>query len=216
MSLAPGSFSVHGHNRRRAPVISRRFEARFVGSFFDPGQTPSDRRPQVAVAGRSNVGKSSLLNQVLGVKRLAKVSSTPGKTRSLNYFLIDEKFYFVDLPGYGFAKVSKKMRDSWGQLIESYLTRSADLIGLVLLLDCRREPTPEDMMLLEWLSQRELPALVVVTKTDKLSKSKVSQKVGQVETEMGVHAIPFSIKTGVGKRELVSAVLDLVKQHRNR
>ena len=134
----------------------------------------------------------------------------------MNYFLIDEKFYFVDLPGYGFAKVSKKMRDSWGQLIESYLTKSGDLIGLVLLLDCRREPTPEDMMLLEWLSQRELPALVVVTKTDKLSKSKVNQKVGQVETEMGVHAIPFSTKTGVGKRELVSAVLDLVKEHRNR
>jgi GTP-binding protein len=197
-------------------ISSKKFEARFTGSFFALDQLPRDRRPQIAVAGRSNVGKSSLLNKVLGQKKLAKVSQTPGKTRSLNFFLINEQFYFVDLPGYGYAKVSREMRESWGKLIEAYLTRSPELIGMVLLLDCRREPTDEDVMILDWLAARELPALIVVTKTDKLSRGKVNQKVKQVEAEMGVPAIPFSIKTGLGKHELIGAVLDLVTDQEKR
>ncbi len=216
MECAVGNTTKYCHNQWRTTAITRKFENKFVGSFFEMKQLPTDRRPQIAVAGRSNVGKSSLLNQILGERKLVKVSSTPGKTRSLNFFMVDEKFYMVDLPGYGFAKVSKKMRASWGQLIEDYLTRSMDLIGLVLLLDCRREPTPEDLELLGWLAERELPVMVVVTKADKLSKSDVNQKVNRIETELGVHAIPFSTKSGLGKRELIRSVLELVSEQKKR
>jgi len=203
-------------DKRRLPIGSRRFEAQFVGSFFDLKQVPRDRRPQIAIAGRSNVGKSSLLNQVLGQKKLAKVSSTPGKTRSLNFFLINDQFYFVDLPGYGYAKVSKQMRHDWGKLIEDYLNKSPNLIGMVLLLDCRREPTGEDFTRREGLGAREIPVMMVVTKTDKLSRGKINDKVRQVETELELPAIPFSVKTGLGKHELIGSILDLVTDHRNR
>ena len=168
------------------------------------------------MAGRSNVGKSSLLNALCGSRKLAKVSSTPGKTRSLNFFLVNDRFYLVDLPGYGYAKVSKQMRSDWARLIESYLQTAEPLIGLILLLDCRRDPTPEDAMLIEWLTARQLPVMGVITKADKLNRDKVNRKTRQVERELGIPAIPFSIKTGVGKHELVGAVLDLVEEHRDR
>ena len=187
----------------------------FVGSFFALNQIPRDRRPEIAVAGRSNVGKSSLLNRLLGRKKMAKVSSTPGKTRSLNFFLVNERFYLVDLPGYGYAKVSKQMRQNWGELIETYLNKSEHLIGLVLLLDCRREPTATDFQLLQWLSERRLPTLVAVTKIDKLSRDKGMRKVQQVEKELGVPTIGFSAVTGAGKNELVTAIHHLVHEHTN-
>lgn len=188
-------------------------EASFVGSFFALNQLPRDRLPQIAVAGRSNVGKSSLLNQILGRRKLARVSNTPGRTRSLNFFKVDNRFYLVDLPGYGYAKVSKSMRAEWGKLIEDYLTSSDSLIGLVLLLDCRREPTEKDYELMEWLAERELPSLVAVTKGDKLSKSKLSEKVGQLEDELGVAAIATSTMTGIGKASLLASIRHLVDEH---
>lgn len=184
-----------------------------MGSFFALNQLPRDRLPQIAVAGRSNVGKSSLLNRIVGRKKLAKVSRTPGRTRSLNFFRIDNRYYVVDLPGYGYAKVSKSMRDEWGQLIEDYLNKGSELIGLVLLLDCRRDVTEADWRLIEWLSERKLPVVVAVTKADKLTRDKLNRRVKTIETELGVAAIPFSVVTGIGKSELWRALNDLVSEH---
>jgi len=165
------------------------------------------------VAGRSNVGKSSLLNQILGQRKLAKVSSTPGRTRSLNFFKIDNRFYLVDLPGYGYAKVSRALREQWGALIEEYLTSAEDLIGMVLLMDARRDPTEQDMELVAWLGKRQLAVMVAVTKSDKLSRDKQVRKVRQVEEALGAAAIAFSAVTGTGKNELLASVRQLVQDH---
>ncbi|RKX29743.1 MAG: YihA family ribosome biogenesis GTP-binding protein [Candidatus Zixiibacteriota bacterium] len=185
----------------------------FIGSFFNLNQIPQDHRPQVAFAGRSNVGKSSLLNRLVGSKKMAKVSTTPGKTRSLNFFLVNDQYYLVDLPGYGYAKVSKAMRRDWGDLIEAYLRNSENLVGLVLLLDCRREPTPEDHQLLNWLGAAGVPALIAITKTDKLNHDKANRKVLQVERDFKVPAIGCSSVTGVGKKELLGAVRNLIQEY---
>ena len=172
-----------------------------MGSFYKYAQLPKDNRPQVAFAGRSNVGTSSLLNKLTGRKKLAKVSNTPGKTRSLN------------LPGYGYAKVSKTEKAEWAKLIGEYLERSENLIGLIVLLDCRREPNDDDLRLIQWLDRKELPGIAIVTKADKLGKDKLKQKVQQVETDFGLPAIPFSILTGQGKKEIQTAVLSLIDEH---
>jgi GTP-binding protein len=191
-------------------------ECTFSGSVYSLSQLPADGLPQIAFAGRSNVGKSSLLNRLVGRKKMAKVSSTPGKTRSLNFFLINRRFYFVDLPGYGYAKVAKKVRESWGELVEKYLETSPDLIGLVLLLDCRRDPTPEDAQLLRWLAARQTPALAAITKVDKISRNHIAAKQQQIETELGLATVPFSAVKGTGKNELLSTVFDLVADQSKR
>lgn len=185
----------------------------FTGSFFGLDQLPRDKKAQIAVAGRSNVGKSSLLNKLAGRKKIAKVSSTPGKTRSLNFFLINEQFYIVDLPGYGYAKVSKKEKKSWGKLIEDFLTVGDDLIGLILLLDCRRDTSQEDMDLIDWLAERGLPVLIVITKTDKINRDKVNRKLKQIEKELGTGAVAFSTVTSAGKKTLTDSVFDLVQEY---
>lgn len=185
----------------------------FAGSFYNPDRFPRDSRPQIAFAGRSNVGKSTLLNTLVGRRKLAKVSSEPGKTRSVNFYLVNNRFYFVDLPGYGYAKVSQKVRQSWQKLIADYLTVSTTLTGLILLLDCRRDLTPEDLQLVEWVSHRKLPVLAVITKIDKLNRDKTKRKVQQVETQLGVAAIPFSAFTGQGKKELLGSIGDLLSEH---
>jgi GTP-binding protein len=185
---------------------------RFVGSFYSLDRLPRDRRPHVAFAGRSNVGKSTLLNRLVGQKNLAKVSSTPGKTQSLNFFLVDERFYYVDLPGYGFARVPRAVREAWARLMEEYLVTSENLAGMVFLLDCRREPTPEDRQLIEWLRARELPTVVVITKVDKVSRDKAKRKAIAVEKQLGVSTVPFSSVTGEGKKELQAAIHHLVAQ----
>ena len=207
-TVAIGSRPAHDKERKR--IVTRKIQAEFVGSFFEIDKMPRDRLPQVAVAGRSNVGKSSLLNQVVGRKKLAKVSSTPGRTRSINFFKVNERFHLVDLPGYGYAKVSKTMRREWSELIEDYLTQGESLIGLILLLDCRRDPTPEDWQLIEWLAARQLPVMIVLTKSDKLTRDKLNRKVRQVESELGAAVLPFSIVSGLGKRELTDSILELV------
>jgi len=176
---------------------------------------PKDRRLQIALAGRSNVGKSTLLNKLVGRKNIAKVSTTPGKTRSLNFFLVNNRFYLVDLPGYGYAKVSKTERKEWGKLVEGYLKSSPNLAGLVLLLDCRRDPTTDDVELMDWLDHRQIPMLTVVTKADKLTRDKMNRKLAAVEKELGVSAIGFSAVSGLGKKELVDSVLSLVEETSN-
>lgn len=189
----------------------------FVLSVFDLSQIPGDRKPQIAFAGRSNVGKSSLLNRLVGTKKkMAKVSSTPGKTRSLNFFLVNDKYYFVDLPGYGYAKVSKKMKREWSELLEDYLHSGQDLVGLVLLMDCRREPTPQDTQLVEWLSYRELPVVIALTKADKIGRDQLNRKVRQIGTQLGLTVIPFSTLSGVGRRELQGAIGQLLDEHKSR
>lgn len=185
----------------------------FTGSFYGLDQLPRDKKAQIAVAGRSNVGKSSLLNKLAGSKKIAKVSGTPGKTRALNFFLINDLFYVVDLPGYGYAKVSKKEHRSWGKLIQDFLSESNDLIGLILLLDCRRETSQGDMDLIDWLSERKLPVLIVVTKTDKLNRDKVNQKLKQIEKELSTGAVAFSTVTGVGRKTLTDSVFNLVAEY---
>jgi GTP-binding protein len=194
-------------------IAFARPEASFVGSFFAMDQLPKDRLPQIAVAGRSNVGKSSLLNHMLGHRKLARVSSTPGRTRSLNFFQVEKRFYVVDLPGYGYAKVSKSMRIEWGQLIEEYLTSCDNLIGLILLLDCRREPTAQDWELIGWLAERQLPVMVAITKSDKLNKDKLNRKVRELEEKLGGAVIPFSIVSGGGRKVLLSSLRELVDEH---
>jgi len=149
---------------------------------------------------------------MVGKRKMAKVSSTPGKTRSINFFSVNERFYFVDLPGYGYAKVSKKERQSWGKLIESYLTECKQLIGLVLLLDCRRDVTGQDLMLIDWLAERKLPVVIALTKCDKLSKGQLAKKMQETEKQFDVEVIPFSIVTGVGKDELWGAITYLIEQ----
>jgi GTP-binding protein len=197
-------------------VSSRIVSCEFTGSFYSVGSLPRDSRPQIAFAGRSNVGKSTLLNSLLGRRKLAKVSAAPGKTRSINFYLINSRFYFVDLPGYGYAKVGKKVRASWGELIESYLTSGAGLIGLILLLDCRRELTPEDSQLVEWLAHRRLPVLAVVTKTDKLNRDQIRRKVAVVEKQLHTAAIAFSALDGSGKKELLASIQNLIKEYSER
>jgi GTP-binding protein len=182
----------------------------FAGACYDVDKLPKDRRPQIALAGRSNVGKSSLLNKLAGQKKLAKVSSTPGKTRSVNLFLVGDKYYLVDLPGYGYAKAPKAEREAWAQLVEDYFYKSAHLAGLVFLLDCRRETSIQDIELLGWVTPRKLPTVVVLTKADKLSRDKINRKVAAVQSQLGLTAIPFSTVTGQGKNELGTAIRDLL------
>ncbi len=188
-------------------------DCQFIGSFFKIEQLPKDRLPQIAFAGRSNVGKSSLLNKLIGMKKMAKVSSTPGKTRSINFFLINNKYYFVDLPGYGYAKVSKSERESWGELIETYLETSRNLFGLLILLDCRREPNEQDKQLMEWLEDKEMPRLAIITKADKLNRDKINRKVRQIENNHNITSIPFSTVDGTGKNEILKAINDLLSEN---
>jgi len=207
--IRTGSKESKAHFRK--PLKSREIECNFVGSFYEVEQIPDDYLPQIAFAGRSNVGKSSLLNKLVGQKKMAKVSSTPGKTRSINFFSVNKRFYFVDLPGYGYAKVSKTERESWGKLIEKYLTASKQLAGMVLLIDARRDPTEEDLMLTEWLEKRKLPVIIALTKADKLGRGDLNNKVRAIQKEFNVEVIPFSILSGIGKNEILRAITNLVQ-----
>jgi GTP-binding protein len=175
---------------------------------------PTTTLPEVAFAGRSNVGKSSLLNTLVRRTALARVSRTPGRTREINFFEINGEFILVDLPGYGYARVSKADRAAWRPLIEGYLRDSAMLRGLVLLLDARRDPTPDDERMLAFLAERGLPVLVVITKIDKLPPRAVAARVAELTATLGLEAeqvVPFSAMTGVGRDELAAAVVELVR-----
>jgi GTP-binding protein len=149
--------------------------AEFVISATVPRQFPPDNKPQIAFAGRSNVGKSSIINSLLHRKKLVKTSATPGKTQLINFFIINGQFYFVDLPGYGYARVPQAVTDTWAPMIEGYLKNSPDLRAVVVLLDVRREPDERDIRLLDWLRQYDIPAICVLTKADKLSRQESEQ-----------------------------------------
>ncbi len=180
-------------------------------------QFPRDPRPQVALSGRSNVGKSSLINTMLGRRSLARVSSAPGKTITINYYNIDKKLYLVDLPGYGYAKRSKDSKRVWSSLTEEYFLKnpSADAIKLVIqLIDIRIDPTDDDILMINWLIDQGVPFVVVATKTDKLSKSQLKSALERLENEYfkgtGIEVIPFSSVTKDGKDLLWSKITDAV------
>lgn len=178
-------------------------KAQFVLAATDPSSFPQDQRAEVAFLGRSNVGKSSLLNSLLGVRGLARTSSTPGRTQSINFFLIEQSFYFVDLPGYGYAKTSKEKRRAWGQLIERYLAERPQLVLSILLVDARHEPTLSDLQMKSWLQHHGLPFWVVCTKVDKLSANERRKAQQQAMATLGTdRVIPYSSITREGSSQV--------------
>jgi len=189
--------------------------ATYVKSVVDLKGLPRDRLPEVAFAGRSNVGKSSALNRLVNLKKLAKISSTPGKTRMINFFLINKNLYFVDLPGYGYARAPKSMQKSWGKLVEDYLKERENLKGTVLLVDSRRGPMEPDLQLLEWLDYYGLSKLIVLTKKDKLSRSAVlenARKTCEVLKLDSGSLVLFSAKTGEGKDKILNWIQHVISE----
>lgn len=185
-------------------------KAEFILSAVRQSAFIRDGRPQVAFAGRSNVGKSSVINRLLNRKNFARVGATPGKTTQVNYFLIDRKIYFTDLPGYGYAKVSKEERDRWGRLMEDYFQEEG-LINLgVLIVDARHKPTVDDETMCDWFKSTGCPLIVVANKLDKLKKSEVEPNLHRIRETLALPdtalLIPFSAEKGTGKTELLSAI----------
>ncbi|MDY6903088.1 MAG: ribosome biogenesis GTP-binding protein YihA/YsxC [Thermodesulfobacteriota bacterium] len=191
--------------------------AEFIKSATKPDQYPNTGLPEIAFAGRSNVGKSSLINCVVNRKNLVKTSSTPGKTRLINFFNVNEELVFVDLPGYGYAKVSKQEKKKWGPMIETYLANRQTLTGVMLLMDLRRQPRDDEFLMAGWLSHYEIPGTIVLTKADKLKKQARQKQLQTIARDFDLpvdNFILFSSKTGMGK-EAVMAVIDqlLVPAH---
>lgn len=183
----------------------------FVKSITDLKDRPDLGYPEIAFAGRSNVGKSSLLNALFNIKRLAKVSSTPGKTRLVNFFQADDMVYFVDLPGYGFAKISKSISRTWQKMIETYLLKSAGLKIVCLLIDSRHELMKADALMADWLNFNRIPYVVILTKCDKLSKNKLNQQIKYFQSRFpDHHVIPFSIRSNALVDDLKKQIRELL------
>jgi GTP-binding protein len=186
--------------------------AEFVKSVFEEAEWPRDERPEVAFLGRSNVGKSSLINSLLGVKGLARTSSTPGRTQSLNFFLINNRFRFVDLPGYGYARVPKLIRNSWGEMATNYLAKRSQLVLSIQIVDSRHEPTTLDLQLNEWLAAHAKPRIVVATKSDKLSNNELRKNFERVKRSLDAErVIAYSATTGRGREEVWRAIEEATK-----
>ncbi|MBL4935736.1 YihA family ribosome biogenesis GTP-binding protein [Clostridium sp. YIM B02515] len=185
-------------------------QSEFITSAVSPNQYPKDERMEFAFVGRSNVGKSSIINSLTNRKSLAKVSSTPGKTRLINFFLINNTFYLVDLPGYGYAKVSKTERQSWGKIIEPYLFKRPQLKRIVLLVDSRHKPTEDDILMYKWIKHYGYEVIVVATKKDKLKKSEISKNEKLIrdtlELSKDEKIMFFSSLSKEGKEELLDVL----------
>ena len=191
-------------------------KAEFVLSAVSPRTFIQDGLPQVAFAGRSNVGKSSVINRLLNRKNFARVGAAPGKTIHINYFKIDNAFYLVDLPGYGYARVSKAERDRWGKLMEDYFARP-DLLTLgVMIVDSRHKPTADDCTMARWFRDTGCPLIVVANKLDKLKKSEVEPNLQLVRETLELDGdtvlIPFSAEKGTGREELLRAILSGIQK----
>ncbi|MGM0904771.1 ribosome biogenesis GTP-binding protein YihA/YsxC [Mesobacillus maritimus] len=190
--------------------------AEIVISAVRPAQYPEGDLPEFALAGRSNVGKSSFINKMLNRKALARTSSKPGKTQTLNFFLINEILYFVDVPGYGYAKVSKKEREAWGKMIETYITSREQLKAVILLVDLRHPPSVDDRTMYDFLKYYEIPVIVVATKADKIPKSKWQKhiKIAKETLEFDPQdtMILFSSETGEGKDQAWSVLQAYMKK----
>ena len=200
--------------KKQDPLPIRSLE--FLGGMAQPdGWRPETDIAEVAFWGRSNVGKSSLLNRLVRRKKLARVSNTPGRTREINFFRVNDTFLLVDLPGYGYARVSKTARESWRPLIEGYVTKSPQLRGMVLLLDVRRDPSNDDRDVLDWLAGVGVPVLIVGTKSDKLSAKQLTERMMSLAALLSLEQgaiVPVSSVTGAGRDELAEALMSLIEQ----
>ncbi|MDX8046586.1 ribosome biogenesis GTP-binding protein YihA/YsxC [Gracilibacillus sp. S3-1-1] len=190
-------------------------KAEIVISAVSEKQYPADRKPEIALAGRSNVGKSSFINKIINRKNLARTSSKPGKTQTLNFYNINDLLYFVDVPGYGYARVSKKEREKWGKMMEEYFSLRDTLRLTVLIVDIRHEPTEDDRMMYDFLKYYEIPVLVIATKLDKIAKNKRSAHIKRVvetlDLDQSDSVIPFSAETSEGKEDVWSYLSNYMK-----
>ena len=187
--------------------------AEFIKSIFDLRALPNSVLAEFVFVGRSNVGKSSLINSICAKKKLANIGSVPGKTRQLNYFLINEKFYLVDLPGYGYAKVPEQIRAGWRKLVEDYISERQNVKLVFVLIDSRHEPTYLDELMVSWLEYYEIPFAVILTKSDKISSNKMQKQIYRASKivnneDLCIDYIPFSTVTGEGKNEVLKLVED--------
>jgi len=185
----------------------------FVKSAVKPSQYPEYDFSEIAFAGRSNVGKSSLINTLIQRRNMVKTSSKPGCTQLINFFLVNEMLSFVDLPGYGYAKVSKKIRSQWQPMVNLYLSQRQNLLGLVLLIDIRRDPGKEEFDMVDWLESHEMPYLVILTKSDKLSKTKQQKRLLSICSQMNREkdsVILFSAKTKRGRDTVLGEIENLI------
>jgi len=185
----------------------------FLKSVYPKDDYPPGNYPEVAFAGRSNVGKSSLINTLANRKGLARTSSSPGKTQSINFYLVNQSVCLVDLPGYGYAKVPQQVRKQWSPLIEQYCRNRKSLCGVVVIVDARIGPTPLDLSLIAWLKTLSLPTIITMTKIDKLSKNKISKVLRQTSETLSIRPaviVPFSAHTGEGKRHVWQEIMRLM------
>ena len=179
------------------------FHAEFLKSAFTEADWPRDSKPEIAFLGRSNVGKSSLINSLLSVRGLARTSSTPGRTQSLNFFDINDEFRFVDFPGFGYARVPKEIKSTWGEMATTFLAKRRQLVLSIQLVDSRHEPTKLDLQLHDWLEHSAKPRLIVATKSDKLSNNDLKMSLERVRRVFkAATVIAFSAKSGHGRNEL--------------
>lgn len=192
-------------------------QAEFITSVGAGSAYPPPERAEIAIVGKSNVGKSSLINHLCGNKKLAKTSQTPGKTRLINFFLLNRDFYLVDLPGYGFARASKTEQAGWGSLMEQYLS-SGRVQHLFLLIDIRHAPTAEDRQMFEWVLYYGLPFTLIATKADKIAKSKRRQAANQAAKLLGAPpaAIPYSSESGDGKEAVLERIGQILQDRENK
>jgi len=190
-------------------------EIELIKTVFEKKDLLFDKRSKIVFAGRSNVGKSTLINTMLNRKKLAKTSSTPGKTRSINYYLINKKFFFVDLPGYGFAKVSKREKKKWEDLLKEFFSFEKYVILLSLIVDVKVGITEYDLKMLSTAAYFRLPTLIILNKIDKVKKSMIKEISENIENELDIPVLPFSSKDGRGKRELWITIEKTLQEWKN-
>lgn len=185
-------------------------KAELIISAVKREQYPKLQLPEIALAGRSNVGKSSFINKMINRKSLARTSQKPGKTQTLNFYLINEQFFFVDVPGYGYAKVSKAEREAWGSMIETYFLNREQLRGAILVVDIRHKPTRDDRTMYEWFKYYDIPVIIIATKTDKIAKGKRLKHLKDIRQTLGADPndplIAFSSESGEGKEQAWKAI----------
>ncbi|MFY0545357.1 ribosome biogenesis GTP-binding protein YihA/YsxC [Brevibacillus sp. H7] len=190
--------------------------AEFVISAVAPKQYPTDGLPEIALVGRSNVGKSSLLNKMMNRKSLARTSSRPGKTQTLNYFRVNNQLYFVDFPGYGYAKVAKSIKEQWGKMIQTYLSKREELRFIIQLVDIRHAPSKDDIAMYDWCKQIGIPTVVVATKGDKIARGRWQAHTKVIRDQLKLRdtdtIIVFSSETGQGKEELWAEIMRRLKE----
>jgi len=195
--------------------------AEFINSIYDLRTLPKTVLSEFVFVGRSNVGKSSMVNKLCNRKSLAKIGSVPGKTRQLNYFLINEEFYLVDLPGYGYAKVPEQIRAGWRKLVEEYVSDRENVNLVFVLIDARHEPTYLDELMVSWLEYYEIPYVIILTKSDKISKNKMDKQIYRCakivnNDDLCLDFIPFSIITGEGKAEVLALITKALKKQKEK